>query len=127
MTNTLPGNEVRPFKISVSDSDLADLRTRLHNTRWPEAELVPDWSQGTPLAWVKDMCTYWADQYDWRAREELLNRFDHNLTTIDGVDVHFVRMTFIMKQNEPFNKIMTSIFRAMTQIPRSGNRANLVE
>ncbi len=90
MTNTLPGNEVRPFKISVSDSDLADLRTRLHNTRWPEAELVPDWSQGTPLAWVKDMCTYWVDQYDWRAREELLNRFDHNLTTIDGVDVHFV-------------------------------------
>ncbi len=83
-------DSLRPFRIAVADSVLTDLRTRLHATRWPEAELVDDWSQGAPLAWIQDMCRYWADQYDWRAREALLNRFDQFVTTIDGVDVHFI-------------------------------------
>ena len=37
------------------------------DTRWPEAEVVDDWSQGVPLAWMQDMCRYWRDGYDWRA------------------------------------------------------------
>lgn len=82
--------EIRPFRIEVADEVLADLRARLHNTRWPEAELVDDWSQGAPLAWIQDMCRYWADTYDWRAREAALNRFPQFMTTIDGLDVHFI-------------------------------------
>ena len=82
--------EIRPFRIEVADDVLADLRARLHNTRWPEAELVDDWSQGAPLAWIQDMCSYWADTYDWRAREAALNRFPQFMTTIDGLDVHFI-------------------------------------
>ena len=43
---------IKPFRIAVGDAVLDDLRARLRNTRWPEAEVVDDWSQGTPLAWV---------------------------------------------------------------------------
>ena len=67
---------VHPFRIDVADEVLDDLRRRLAQTRWPEAELVDDWSQGAPLAWIQDMCNYWADGYDWREREAPLNRFD---------------------------------------------------
>ncbi len=83
-------NDVRPFTIDVADELLTDLRTRLANTRWPEAEVVDDWSQGIPLAYVQDVCSYWADGYDWRAREAKLNRFDQFVTEIDGLDIHFV-------------------------------------
>ncbi|MCP4085617.1 MAG: epoxide hydrolase 1 [Actinomycetia bacterium] len=81
---------INPFTIAVPDDVLDDLRRRLHGTRWPEAELVDDWSQGAPLAWIQDMCSYWADEYDWRAREAGLNRFDQFTTEIDGIDVHFI-------------------------------------
>ena len=50
---------VRPFRIDVPDEVLDDLRHRLAQTRWPEAELVDDWSQGAPLGWIQDMCRYW--------------------------------------------------------------------
>ena len=40
---------VSPFRIAVPDAVLNDLKSRLRNTRWPEAELVDDWSQGAPL------------------------------------------------------------------------------
>ena len=71
---------------------LDDLRRRLRDTRWPERELVDDWSQGIPLGYVQDVCTYWADEYDWRAREAALNRFDQFTTAIDGLDVHFIHV-----------------------------------
>ena len=81
---------IRPFTIDVPDTVLDDLRQRLRNTRWPDSEVVDDWSQGIPLAYVQDVCAYWADEYDWRAREAALNRFDQFVTEIDGVDIHFI-------------------------------------
>ena len=85
-------NDIRLFKISVGDEVLDDLRFRLRNTRWPEAELVDDWSQGAPLAWIQDVCRYWAENYNWRSREARLNRFDQFITEIDGLDVHFLHV-----------------------------------
>jgi pimeloyl-ACP methyl ester carboxylesterase len=85
-------NAVRPFRIAVGDDVLADLKARLRNTRWPEAELVSDWSQGIPLQWLKEVCRYWAESYDWRQREAALNRFAQFTTAIDGLDIHFLHV-----------------------------------
>ena len=82
--------DLRPFRIAVPDDDLADLRRRLAATRWPEAECVDDWSQGIPLSYTRELAAYWADGYDWRARESALNRFDQFTTEIDGLDIHFI-------------------------------------
>ena len=51
-----------------------------------------DWSQGMPLAYAQELCRYWADGYDWRAREARLNRFAQFMTRIDGVDIHFIHV-----------------------------------
>src|SRR5262245_2525597 len=85
-------DRIEPFRIAVADDALADLKARLRNTRWPEAELVSDWSQGAPLAWIQDVCRYWAETYDWRQREARLNRFAQFKTEIDGLDIHFVHV-----------------------------------
>ena len=85
-------NAIKPFRIAVGDDVLDDLRSRLRKTRWPEAELVDDWSQGAPLKWIQEVCRYWADEYDWRRREALLNRFAQFTTGIDGLDIHFLHV-----------------------------------
>ena len=81
---------IRPFRIAVGDDVLDDLRSRLRKTRWPETEPVEDWSQGVPLAWIRDICRHWAEGYDWRSREAMLNRFPQFMTAIDGIDIHFI-------------------------------------
>ena len=81
---------IRPFRIAVPDEDLEDLRERLRRTRWPERECVGDWSQGIPLDYVRELADYWADDYDWRAREARLNVFDQFITEVDGLDIHFI-------------------------------------
>ncbi|PON14562.1 epoxide hydrolase [Candidatus Entotheonella serta] len=81
---------ITPFTIHVSDDVLDDLKRRLRATRWPEPEPVDDWSQGVPLAWIQEVCQYWAEAYDWRAREAALNRFDHFTTQLANLDIHFI-------------------------------------
>ena len=83
---------IQPFRISVGDDVLDNLKSRLRNTRWPETELVGDWSQGAPLKWIQEICRYWADEYDWRSREARLNRFAQFTTEIDGLRIHFLHV-----------------------------------
>ena len=52
------GDELRPFKIHVSEADLEDLKKRLRATRWPDPQTVPHWSQGVPLDYVQKICEY---------------------------------------------------------------------
>jgi hypothetical protein len=37
---------IRPFHVNVPESELAELRSRINATRWPERETVTDASQG---------------------------------------------------------------------------------
>ena len=83
-------SEITPFRIEASDEELEDLRRRLRATRWPERETVSDWSQGIPLAYVQEVCAYWAEKYDWRTREQQLNALPQWKTEIEGLDIHFV-------------------------------------
>ena len=85
-------NIIQPFRIEVTDAQLDDLKRRLRETRWPERESVDDWSQGLPLAYAQEVCAYWLEKYDWRAREAMLNRFPQFKTTIDGVGIHFIHV-----------------------------------
>lgn len=82
--------EITPFRIEVADAELDDLRLRLASTRWPEAETVQDWSQGIPLEYVKTLCRYWCDGYDWRRAEAQLNAIPQFRTEIDALGIHFL-------------------------------------
>jgi epoxide hydrolase len=81
---------ITPFELAVPETKLDDLRARLARTRWPEAETVDDWSQGVPLGYLRDLCAYWAGDYDWRRVEAELNAIGQFRTEIDGLAIHFV-------------------------------------
>ena len=88
---------MREFRLEVPESDLADLRQRLHRTRWPEAATVGGWVQGVPLDYAQELCAYWADRYDWRQLEAELNKLPQYRTVLDGggddgVEVHLLHV-----------------------------------
>ncbi|VVQ15828.1 hypothetical protein PS928_04312 [Pseudomonas fluorescens] len=51
---------VEAFTLSVPEHALEDLRRRLDLVRWPEQELVADWSQGAPLRSMRALVEYCA-------------------------------------------------------------------
>jgi epoxide hydrolase len=83
---------VEPFRVEVPEPEIEDLRARLRRTRWPDRETVEDLSQGVPLAYLQDLCAYWADGYDWRTTEARLNALPQFRTEIDGLGIHFLHI-----------------------------------
>jgi pimeloyl-ACP methyl ester carboxylesterase len=83
---------VRPFSFHASDEALADLRRRIQAMRWPEKETVTDESQGVPLATMRELARYWATDYDWRKAEAKLSALPQFVTSIDGLDIHFIQV-----------------------------------
>ena len=85
-------SDIRPFQVQVPERDLQELRRRVQATRWPDRELVADPSQGLQLATLQTLANYWGGGYDWRRLEARLNRLPQFITTIDGVDIHFIHV-----------------------------------
>jgi pimeloyl-ACP methyl ester carboxylesterase len=83
---------VEPFRLDVPESELTDLRERLRRTRWPEPATAAGWTQGVPLEFLRELCAYWADGYDWRRLEARLNALGQFRTTIDGLGIHFLHV-----------------------------------
>ena len=83
---------VRPFAVSIPDSEIDDLKQRLARTRWPDPETVGDWSQGVRVENARSLVDYWERGYDWRRFESELNRSPQFLTAIDGLDIHFIHV-----------------------------------
>jgi pimeloyl-ACP methyl ester carboxylesterase len=81
---------VERFTVDVPAAVLSDLDERLARTRWPDQLPGTGWSYGADTAYLRELVGYWQREYDWRAQEQALNRFEHYRATVDGTRIHFV-------------------------------------
>lgn len=77
--------------IHVPDDVLDDLRRRLTSTKWPLDAANGDGFYGVRRDYLQPLVEYWAAEFDWRAAERSINRYEHYRVDIDGVPVHFLR------------------------------------
>jgi len=88
----MAGEEIRPFKVNIPEKDITDLKRRIMETKWPDKETVSDLTQGAQLSRLQGLVNYWGKNYDWRKAEAKLNAYPQFITTIDGVDIHFIHV-----------------------------------
>lgn len=88
-----PMSNVTPFTVQWSQSDIDDVLDRIR--RYPFT-VVPDiadgWDYGCDAAFLRELCDYWLDGYDWRAAVDTLNRFPQFTADVDGYRLHFVHI-----------------------------------
>ncbi|MGI3786499.1 MAG: epoxide hydrolase family protein [Janthinobacterium lividum] len=75
---------------STSPEAWDDLRRRLRETRWPPSPAGVGWSLGADPAYLRELLAYWADGFDWLAREAELSalpRFTLRLGEDPGLTV----------------------------------------
>jgi epoxide hydrolase len=90
MRDVMADTSIRPFTINIPDDDIADLKARLSRSRLPDELPGTGWSYGTDTSYLAGLLLYWQHEFDWRAQEAQLNRFDQFVTDIDGLDIHFI-------------------------------------
>ncbi|MFC3897768.1 epoxide hydrolase family protein [Lentzea rhizosphaerae] len=91
---------MKPFEISIPQSDVDDLHRRLDQTRWPDSPAGASWAQGTPLDRLQELAGHWRD-FDWREQERRLNKIPQFITEIDGAQVHFLHVKSHNNNAEP--------------------------
>jgi epoxide hydrolase len=79
----------QPAPIAVPQPVLDDLAARLDRTRWAEPVDGTGWDAGADVTYIRELCAYWRDGYDWRAHEAALNHFPLLRCEVDGVELHF--------------------------------------
>ena len=89
--NTTGNTEIRPFTVTIPEEALADLRTRLEQTRYAAPAPGDSWDYGTPVSYLQDMVERWKT-FDWRAQEARINAVPNFVTEVDGQTIHFVHV-----------------------------------
>lgn len=84
--------QVQEFVIHVEAAVLADLKSRLERTRFPDQIPGSGWEYGSDRDYMEELLEYWRTQYDWREHEAELNELSHFKTPIDGIDTHFIHV-----------------------------------
>ena len=82
--------QIEPFKISIPQETLDDLRQRLERTRWPDEVQDADWRYGANLEYMRELANYWLKKFDWREQEQWLNSFANYQAVVGDLRVHFV-------------------------------------
>ena len=49
-----------------------------------------DWDYGSSLTYIRELCEYWQDGFDWRAQEASINEFDHFRADVYGLGIHYI-------------------------------------
>lgn len=91
---------MKPFEITIPQSDIDDLHRRLDQTRWPDSPAGASWAQGTPLEHLRELAGHWRN-FDWREQERRLNKIPQFLTEIDGTPLHFLHVRSANENAEP--------------------------
>jgi len=82
---------IHPFRIDVPDKTLEQIRTQVANYPWHEMPDDGGWAYGTHLGYMKELCAYWLNEFDWRKQEAAINRFSHFIAPVQGIDLHFIQ------------------------------------
>lgn len=81
---------IEPFSLSVSDETIENIRARVTNYPWHEMPDDGGWEYGANLDYMKELCDYWVNEFDWRKQEAKINKYTQFKAPVDGIDLHFI-------------------------------------
>ena len=82
---------IRDYKINVSNEQISNIISKIKDYPWSSIENMEGWTHGTNKEYLKELCEYWASDFDWKKHENLINSFSNFKTNVDGIDIHFIQ------------------------------------
>ena len=82
--------ETRPFQLNVPNDVLDRIMKRVTEFPWGSMINLNGWEYGSNFNYMKDICAYWVNEFDWRKQEAAINRFSHFTVPIEDIDIHFI-------------------------------------
>jgi pimeloyl-ACP methyl ester carboxylesterase len=83
---------IKKIEISLAQSFLDDLKTKLKLTRWPDEIENSGWTYGASLGYMKELYAYWINYFNWRNTEAEINKYPNFIAQTDGYKIHFLHI-----------------------------------
>jgi pimeloyl-ACP methyl ester carboxylesterase len=111
---------IERFELPYSERAVDDLRERMGRTRWPDEIAGSGWERGVNLGYLREICTYWRERFDWKAQLAKLAPWEHYRYVAGEVRIHFLHARG--KGAKPIPLIVThgwpgSVFEMLKIIP----------
>jgi microsomal epoxide hydrolase len=94
-----------PFKIDIPQRILDVIATKVAAYEWHEMPEIAEggnrWAYGADMTYMRELCTYWLKNYDWRTWEDKLNAHPQFKVTVDGQEIHFIHVKGSGSNPEP--------------------------
>jgi pimeloyl-ACP methyl ester carboxylesterase len=81
---------IEPFVIPYCEAAVQDLHQRLDRIRWPDTILGSAWEYGADLDYMREICAYWRNHFDWKAQVENFSAFQHYRYAAPEGGIHFI-------------------------------------
>ena len=81
---------IEKFKINIPDTHIKEIYNKVKNFPWHEMPDDGGWKYGTNLDYMKEISTYWVNNFNWRKQESEINKFSNFTTKIDDIKIHLI-------------------------------------
>ncbi|XP_030011801.1 epoxide hydrolase 1 [Sphaeramia orbicularis] len=99
-------DNIYSFRVETSDKDIEDLYERIDRTRYTDPLEDSGFHYGFNSTYLKKVVSYWRHEFDWKKQVEMLNKYPHFKTKIEGLDVHFIHVRPPHRENQKVLPLM---------------------
>ena len=82
---------IKEFNINFTEKEISSIYQKIKEYPWSSISNLDGWNHGTNKTYLKELCDYWINNFDWRKHEIELNKFSNLKANVDGAEIHFIR------------------------------------
>ena len=82
---------ITDFNVNFTEKEISPIYQKIKDYPWNSIPDLEGWEHGTNKTYLKELCDYWINEFDWQKHEVEINKFQNFISNVDGTDIHFIK------------------------------------
>ena len=82
---------ITDFNVNFTEKEISPIYQKIKDYPWNSIPDLEGWEHGTNKTYLKELCDYWINEFDWQKHEVQINKFQNFISNVDGTDIHFIK------------------------------------
>ena len=74
---------ITDFNINFTEKEISSIYQKIKDYPWNSISDLEGWEHGTNNTYLKELCDYWINEFDWQKHEVELNKFQNFVSNVD--------------------------------------------
>jgi microsomal epoxide hydrolase len=82
---------ITDFNVNFTEKEISPIYQKIKDYPWNSIPDLEGWEHGTNKTYLKELCDYWINEFDWQKHQVEINKFQNFISNVDGIDIHFIK------------------------------------